>query len=681
MRTKAEMAVALRDSRGTFELKKFGPDLPAPARPIGFVSGGPASGGFASDQPATEGAALHIGPFVADKYALLLKYSDKARAAEARLSTLPDDLRERFRQEAVADPGRIEEIASTLVAEGRKRLNPFGDPVLNALYRKLGSHGFEAQAEFLQVLELLKGQVDPEKVFARIIEDHPAREAEKKSRSAARREVAPVPRPAETAEEIEQRRRRAEKIAREIVGLRRAFEDRHLSGGPETSKEGDGPAGPAEPAVLTDPSTVSRRSSDAAATAAVVPAMPRKSSVAAGALAWQPKWGSVAAVAVAMLAASGAAWKLSAPSPGTVRTVHASPVAQPQQPIMPREAATPAAATDATVAEAARKAAEEKLAAEATRRDEEARKAQQEQEEQQAAIEAARQMAEAQGRAAAHEAAQRELAEAAPEPGQAPPVAVVADSAPKPVADARQAEKAEAALSLSEQDRKRVQAALTALGHEVPATGYFGPITRKMIAAWQKTQGLPETGFLDRPQFAALTVQATPAPDPAEQAKHDARQAESALNLSEQDRKRVQAALTALGHEVPATGYFGPITRKMIAAWQKTQGLPETGFLDRPQFAALTVQATPAPDPAEQAKHDARQAESALNLSEQDRKRVQAALTALGHEVPATGYFGPITRKMIAAWQKTQGLPETGFLDPSQLAALTAQARERQAAR
>ena len=593
MRIKAEMAVALRESRGAGELKKFGPDLPVSVQPIGFASG----------QPASEGAEIHIGPFVADKYALLLKYSDKARVAEARLSSLPDDLRERFRHEAVADPRRIEEFVAAAVAEGRKRLNPFGDPVLNALYRKLGLHGFEAQAEFLQVLELLKGQVDPEKVFARIIEDHPSREAEEKSRPSAHREAAPVPRRAETAEEIERRRRRAEKIAREIVELRRAFEDRHLSEGPEVSKDGDWAAKQESPvrrrnravAVPTESpvdAAVSGGTSDEAEKTAAMTAVrqPRKSAIAAGSFAWQPSWTSVAGATLVLLAASGAAWKLTVPSAETGQTVHASPAVVAQQPAVLREATAHAAATEASVTETALKAAEEKLAADAARRrDEAARKTRQEQE--QAAIEAARQMAEAQGRAAAHEAAQHELAETAPEPVQAPPATVAADSTPKPAAGARQLEEAEAALNLSERDRKRVQTALTALGHEVPATGYFGPITRKMIAAWQKTQGLPETGFLDRPQLAALTAQATPAPDPAEQARHDAQQAEAALNLSEQDRKRVQTALTALGHEVPATGYFGPITRKMIAAWQKTQGLPETGFLDRSQLAALTTQA------------------------------------------------------------------------------------------
>jgi peptidoglycan hydrolase-like protein with peptidoglycan-binding domain len=76
----------------------------------------------------------------------------------------------------------------------------------------------------------------------------------------------------------------------------------------------------------------------------------------------------------------------------------------------------------------------------------------------------------------------------------------------------------------------------------------------------------------------------------------------------------------------------------------------------------------------EEKKLEAPRAEAALSLSDQDRKGVQAALTALGHEVPTTGYFGPITRKMITAWQKTQGLPTTGYLTGAELSSLRQQA-------
>ena len=151
------------------------------------------------------------------------------------------------------------------------------------------------------------------------------------------------------------------------------------------------------------------------------------------------------------------------------------------------------------------------------------------------------------------------------------------------------AQKAEAGLNLGEQDRKRVQVSLSALGHQTPATGSFGPITRSMITAWQNKQGLPETGFLDNSQLLALHEQAAQARR-VDQAKLAAapEKAEAGLNLSEQDRKKVQMALNSLGHPIPtATGFFGPRTRAMIKAWQKAQGLPDTGFLTEPQLATL----------------------------------------------------------------------------------------------
>jgi peptidoglycan hydrolase-like protein with peptidoglycan-binding domain len=161
--------------------------------------------------------------------------------------------------------------------------------------------------------------------------------------------------------------------------------------------------------------------------------------------------------------------------------------------------------------------------------------------------------------------------------------------------------------------------------------------------------------------------------------REEAESAEADLNLSEQDRQKVQVSLTALGYQIPtATGHFGPQTRALITAWQKKQGLPETGFLDESQLVALHEQATLAKR-ADQAKpatrEQAERAESGLNLSEQDRKRVQVALNSLGHEIPtATGYFGPRTRAMITVWQKTQGLHETGYLTEIQLAKLLQQA-------
>jgi peptidoglycan hydrolase-like protein with peptidoglycan-binding domain len=83
--------------------------------------------------------------------------------------------------------------------------------------------------------------------------------------------------------------------------------------------------------------------------------------------------------------------------------------------------------------------------------------------------------------------------------------------------------------------------------------------------------------------------------------------AEEDLNLSEQDRKRVQVALNSLGHNIStASGYFDPRTRTMIKAWQRTQGLPETGYLTEAQLKALQQQTAAALAKYDQAQRRAK---------------------------------------------------------------------------
>jgi|GEM_PF-748566 len=153
--------------RGTVGPNMYGPDPLEPKHP-------PETASSRAEAPSTVRVAAETSPVqdeVGEKYAMLLKYSDKARSAEARLGMLPGELRERFKQEVVANPSHVEEIAARLLAEAQKRLTPFGDPKLDALYQKLEAHGPQAQAEFQRVLKFLKGQVDPEEVFIQIVAD------------------------------------------------------------------------------------------------------------------------------------------------------------------------------------------------------------------------------------------------------------------------------------------------------------------------------------------------------------------------------------------------------------------------------------------------------------------------------------------------------------------------------
>jgi len=202
-----------------------------------------------------------------------------------------------------------------------------------------------------------------------------------------------------------------------------------------------------------------------------------------------------------------------------------------------------------------RKADQERQATEAAQRraDEERRRAEAEKariEAEQAAAADARRKADEQAKARAErekaeqdarrrrdeEAAQR----AADEKARAETAArekAEADARLKADAEAKkQAEAAEAALKLSDVDRRKVQVALSALKFDTQGTdGVFGSRTRQMIAAWQKSQGYPETGYLTAPQLAALRQQAAPA-----------------LATFDEDQKRRESQTTAPGNTAAA---------------------------------------------------------------------------------------------------------------------------------
>jgi peptidoglycan hydrolase-like protein with peptidoglycan-binding domain len=79
------------------------------------------------------------------------------------------------------------------------------------------------------------------------------------------------------------------------------------------------------------------------------------------------------------------------------------------------------------------------------------------------------------------------------------------------------------------------------------------------------------------------------------EARKQAPAIEAALELSERDKRRVQVALTSLGHDTyGADGRFGNRTRAMIGAWQQARGEADTGYLTAPELALLWLQAAPA---------------------------------------------------------------------------------------
>ncbi len=79
------------------------------------------------------------------------------------------------------------------------------------------------------------------------------------------------------------------------------------------------------------------------------------------------------------------------------------------------------------------------------------------------------------------------------------------------------------------------------------------------------------------------------------EARRDAPAVEAALKLSNREKRWVQVALTALGHDTYGTdGVLGSRTRAMISAWQKSRGQVDTGYLTASDVALLWLGAAPA---------------------------------------------------------------------------------------
>ena len=329
----------------------------------------------------------------------------------------------------------------------------------------------------------------------------------------------------EVAREAEERLRVAQ-VAREIEELGRALDarDRLVKIGTAKRAESRPPQaghpargiadrstpGPESLPTVADMSRGPKMVSSQVGKFATIPTIPQQHKLIAGGgrlTRGRRLWPSLTAVITVLLLVSGGALMLMDPSNEIAHDAYRRAMAQMQGLTVRENADTEAAAPKATSQKPMLEEAAEELEAAARRHEEEALQAT----EGNVRAEAARKMAEAQARTASQEGAKRKAEDTRLKEEE--PARKAAEEKPRSDAEVReQAEKAEAGLKLTEQDRKRIQVALNALGHTIPtATGYFGPRTRAMITAWQKTQGLPGTGYLTEAQLAVLRQQAAPA--------------------------------------------------------------------------------------------------------------------------------------------------------------------------
>lgn len=125
----------------------------------------------------------------------------------------------------------------------------------------------------------------------------------------------------------------------------------------------------------------------------------------------------------------------------------------------------------------------------------------------------------------------------------------------------------------------------------------------------------------------------------------------------------VQRRLTAIGYGVQTTGRFGPTTEGVVKRFQAENGVAQTGRVGPTTLAALGA--------AEFAAVVAGRSSFGRGDDGDGVRRVQQALTAAGFGVAATGTFGPTTEGVVKQLQQARGLPVTGRVDATTMAAMS----------
>lgn len=260
----------------------------------------------------------------------------------------------------------------------------------------------------------------------------------------------------------------------------------------------------------------------------------------------------------------------------------------------------------------------------------------------------------------------------------------------------RAAEDAERALSLTRDQRRETQRALTILDFNPRGIdGIFGPGTRSAISAFQESQGFEVTGYLDREQLRRLDRMAR---DRAAELEEEAR---LRAELAEEADRDFWRQTGASGRESDLRRYLERYPEGIFAG-DARRDLREIEEARRPNPSAIEDQTWqrvqdngsaeayreylrryPDGTYAEAARQEidrledegrrsadaetAARREQAMNLSSATRRTIEQRLADLDYGPgPVDGRFDDVTREALERYQRDRRLPATGYMnDPT----------------
>lgn len=244
-------------------------------------------------------------------------------------------------------------------------------------------------------------------------------------------------------------------------------------------------------------------------------------------------------------------------------------------------------------------------------------------------------------------------------------------------------------------ETRTIQVQLNRIARNYPAipkigdvSGDFDYATEEAVRTFQEVFNLPVTGVVDKATWNKIAYIFISVKKLSELESEGLRAEEAAQQFTEtlsigmqsQQVRNLQyyMAVIAAFYEdvlpVDITGYFGSETENSVKSFQRVFGLPETGIVDRNTARDIyrayfgIRDSLPPPDP-----------ESGnvvlfpgVVLREGARgeyvRILQVYLSYIHktypeiNDVTPTGYFGPVTREAVIAFQRLYGLPENGVV-------------------
>lgn len=241
-------------------------------------------------------------------------------------------------------------------------------------------------------------------------------------------------------------------------------------------------------------------------------------------------------------------------------------------------------------------------------------------------------------------------------------------------------------------DVKSLQIYLNRISGNYPAIpkiaatdGVFGSDTEEAVRKFQEIFGLEVTGTVSRATWYKITYIYTSVKHIAELDSEGVRFEEIAQQFTEDLRIGMQSIevsmlqyyLAVIGAyyeavtPVDITGYFGEMTENSVKSFQRVFGLPQTGEVDRETRNDLyrayqgIVESVP-PTYTDVALYPGTVLRE--GVSGESVKIIQEYLTLINKtypNIPAvsnTGYFGPLTRQSVTAFQNQFGINPTGIV-------------------